>query len=193
MKTKATFLIIFTMLTVDLYAAIGIRVPPDHSTKKNINSCQKSTAISQQNILVQRKTLHQDTLAAKNFMFRHQLLTLAATDDETKQSENIIITDEEIKKAMKFGAKEKISSIVFGALLGAYICGSIGALVANNNDEIGYALVGMGAGFITGPFINYYIIKSLAKKEAREKILESRKQQNSQGCFQIGVQFSINK
>ena len=133
-------------------------------------------------------------MAAKNFMFRHQLLTLAATDDETKQSENIIITDEEIKKTMKFGATEKISSIVFGALLGAYICGSIEALILNNTyNGKGFPFIGMGTGFITGSFINYYIIKSFAKKEAREKILESRKQQNSQGCFQIGVQFSINK
>jgi len=57
-----------------------------------------------------------------------------------------------------------------GSFFGFFIGGTIGALsIERSDDRIGGVLIGGGIGVIVGPFLNYFIISQLAKKEAKRQ------------------------
>ena len=98
-----------------------------------------------------------------------------------------VISDEEIKKVMQFGVKEKVASIVMGTLWGGVIGCAIGGIVTSrkhsSEGEIGDfsgLVYGGAAGSIIGPIANYAIIYHLAKKDAKKRIIESRKREKSE-------------
>jgi hypothetical protein len=95
-----------------------------------------------------------------------------------KGDSTYVITEKEIEKAMHFGAKEKISSIVVGGLFGALIGGFTASLF--QRDEWGFgniklALYGVSIGSLFGSVANYAIIKHLAIKSAQKRLVEKIK------------------
>jgi ABC-type Fe3+-siderophore transport system permease subunit len=95
-----------------------------------------------------------------------------------KGDSTYVITEKEIEQAMHFGAKEKISSIVVGGLFGALIGGFTASLF--QRDQWGYgniklALYGVSIGSLFGSIANYTIIKHLAKKSAKKRLVEKIK------------------
>lgn len=110
-----------------------------------------------------------------------QIDTLNVSNDSgmfvQKHDSLTVITEEDIKKEVKFGIVHKIISISIGLIYGGLIGGTVGNLVdarIHNNDFPvlpGYSTaIGLSTGMIGGAYLNYKIVDSLVKKENRKKI-----------------------
>jgi len=108
---------------------------------------------------------------------------ISKEDSIAQQSDSlqVSITEEEIKKEMKFGVKEKTAAIVigsyFGFILGLYIGGST---VGEGPEVIVPALIGGSIGLPVGAVANYFIVKSIAKRSAKKKALEKKQREESE-------------
>lgn len=102
----------------------------------------------------------------------------------TQDDSAIVISEEEIKRAMHFGATEKVASIIMGSFEGFLIGGGTGALITRTGSgkikgepsggSIEGILYGGGVGLVSGAFINYAIVRALSKKDAKRRLIEAR-------------------
>ena len=98
---------------------------------------------------------------------------------QQKLDSTVTINEEDIRREMQFGAKEKITSIVAGALFGFIIGGGMGALIFDGEGigAVGAVLFGGTIGLLVGPPVNYLIIRELARREAIKRLKERRRAQ----------------
>ena len=130
---------------------------------------------------IQRKLFVNDkTLLFYSEQLKNKQTLLPCNDPDIikkKGDSTYVITEKELEQAMHFGAKEKISSIVVGGLFGALIGGFTASLF--QRDQWGYdikvALYSVPIGSLFGSVANYMIIKHLAKKSAKKRLVEKIK------------------
>jgi len=207
-KIMITF-VISTFLSSNLKADIGLQI------KGGLNSCVVRDGVSSfkqdnslgvgygwdiiKNAKNARKInyINENGGMIKNLLFLSYELPQTVNNTNSSQDtlslpKSLIISDEEIKQAMEFGTKEKVTSIVMGAFWGFIIGASIGGSIAGEGlDVIGGVLYGGGAGLIIGPIVNYSIIYHLAKKEATKRLIESNNKRNSEGQLILEAEFLI--
>ncbi|HDQ45957.1 MAG TPA: hypothetical protein ENN17_10755 [bacterium] len=90
----------------------------------------------------------------------------------------VVVTEEEIRKEMQFGVKEKAGSIIMGSMFGFLIGGRIAVGLTGTQADFSTicpAFIGGCIGLPFGAICNYFIVRSLERKNARENIVERKR------------------
>jgi len=174
MKNTIIIIFIIAFTSADVEAKIGLTMSGHSYLAK----------AKQQNYYQERKKTFNDlTFGIYNFGQKVKDTGLS------KDTLNLVISDEEIKQAMAFGPKKKAVSIVMGAFGGFIIGAGIGGSIEGKGlDAIGGVIYGGGAGLILGSIVNYAIVYHLAKREAKMRLLELHNKSNPEGHRQLKTQ-----
>ncbi len=138
--------------------------------------------------MVQERNTDEDISEQKSDSLRVSITEFENTMT-VQQNDSIqtFITDEEIKKEMKWGPQENIGSylvgVIFGFIIGASIGASANAVITKPAEDEALAIlpglvIGSFTGSVAGSIISHKLIYNKEKKEAEKRLLKKQKYGN---------------
>lgn len=129
-----------------------------------------------------KKVIIMFLLVFVNFIFgQDKNNTTILTNNKAQKDSLLTVTEKEINQAMQFGRKEKITAIATGSFGGAIVGFFIGRTLTYTKidplDQTGGILLGMTAGIIIGPIINYSLTYHAIRHDTKKQLIESKKKE----------------